>query len=125
MKIAVVGSRNFEDYNLFQNVMDEFLQEYEDIEFVSGGASGADKLAEKYVKENNIPLKVYHPNWKRYKKYAGYKRNKEIWQEADIGIAFWDGKSKGTTHSFKISKELDKDIFIYNYVTEKFIDLEV
>jgi len=121
MKIAVVGSRNFDDFKLFKKVMDEFLAKYDEVEFISGGASGADELAFLYAKENFLPIKIYFANWKRFKKAAGYKRNKQIWQEADIGIAFWDGKSKGTTHSFKLSKEFEKEIFVYNFVEQKFI----
>jgi len=121
MKIVVVGSRNFQDYELFKKVMDEFLAKYDEVEFVSGGAIGADELAFLYAKEHAIPIKIYFPNWKRYKKAAGYKRNKQIWQEAHIGIVFWDGKSKGTAHSFKISKELGKEIYVYNFLEKRFI----
>lgn len=123
MKIAVVGSRGFDDFKLFKKVMDEFLAKFDEVEFISGGSSGADQLAFEYAKENFLPIKIYFANWKRYKKLAGYKRNKQIWQEADLGIAFWDGKSKGTDHSFKLSKEFEKEIFVYNFVEEKFIEV--
>ena len=120
MKIAVVGSRNFEDYDLFKSVMEQFLKDFKDVEFISGGSKGTDDLAFRYSKENAIPIKIFFPNWRRFKKLAGYQRNKQIWQEADIGIAFWDGKSKGTTHSFKISKELNKDVFVYDFMGNSF-----
>jgi len=32
-----------------------------------------------------------------------------------MGIAFWDGKSRGTSHSFKIAEEIHKNIIIFNY----------
>lgn len=80
--------------------MDEFLAKYDEVEFISGGSSGVDQLAFEYAKENFLPIKIYFANWKRYQKLERYKRNKRIWQEADLGIAFWDGKSKGDlTHS--------------------------
>ena len=37
-------------------------------------------------------------------------RNKKIWEEADEGIAFWDGKSRGTKHSFKLAEKAGKDL---------------
>ena len=108
MKIAVIGSQNFNDYEKFQKIINEFLKSYENVEFISGGAKGTDSLAQKYAKEHGIPIKIYYPNWKKYKKAAGLIRNKQIWQDADIGIAFWDGKSKGTKYSFIFSKEMIK-----------------
>ena len=122
-KIAVVGSRNFNDYELFKKIMDEFLQNFEKVEFISGGAKGADALAERYAKENNIPITIFYPNWKKYKKAAGYIRNKKIWEEADLGIAFWDGKSKGTTHSFKLAKKFNKDLYVFDFIKKEFIDI--
>ena len=121
MKIAIVGSRNFKDYNTFKKIIDNIISKFENVEFVSGGAKGADEFAYKYAKENSIPIKIYFPNWEKYEKAAGYKRNKQIWQEADIGIAFWDGKSKGTTHSFDLAKEMNKKLSIYNFVQKGWI----
>ena len=124
-KIAVVGSRGFDDYALFKEVMDGYLDKVGTAAFVSGGASGADTLAEQYAKENDIDVIVFKPEWKRYGKRAGYIRNEQIWEEADCGIAFWDGKSKGTQHSFKLAKKFDKELVVYDYVKKEFVSLEV
>ena len=124
MKIAVVGSVKFNDYEKFKEIMDEFLKNYKDVEFVSGGADGADSLAQRYAKDNGISIKIYYPNWKRYKKAAGPIRNRQIWQDADIGIAFWNGKSRGTWYSLKFSKEMNKDLWIYNFVEDRFYKYE-
>ena len=59
MKIAIIGSRTFEAYDLLVNA----LKEYNITEIVSGGANGADSLAEKYAKENNISAKIFYPDW--------------------------------------------------------------
>ncbi len=57
MNIAVIGTRTFNDYKLLFNI----LREYDIKLIISGGAIGADKLAERYAKENNIETKVrYH-----------------------------------------------------------------
>jgi hypothetical protein len=121
MKIAVIGSQNFNDYEKFQKIMNKFLKSYENVEFISGGAKGTDSLAQEYAKEHGIPIKIYYPNWKKYKKAAGPIRNKQIWQDADIGIAFWDGKSKGTEYSFRFSKEMNKDLWVYNFTNDEFL----
>jgi len=112
MRLAVVGSRSFKDYNLLKSE----LKKYENItEIVSGGAIGADELAEKFAKEYNIPVKIFKPNWNLYGKAAGYKRNAEIWQYADEGIAYWDGISKGTSHSIELSKFYGKKLKIIKF----------
>ena len=52
MKIAIVGSRTFEDYDAMCSVIEEKLatMEHPTIEdVVSGGARGADSLAERYA----------------------------------------------------------------------------
>ena len=107
MKLAVVGSRTLTKYKLLLNE----LNQYDGItEIVSGGAQGADKLAERYAKEKNIPIKIFKADWGRYGKRAGYVRNKEIWDYADQGIAFWDGHSRGTAHSFELARFLGKKL---------------
>lgn len=51
MNIAIVGSRTFTDYQLLATT----LKEYDIKQLISSGAMGADRLAEQYAKEHNIP----------------------------------------------------------------------
>lgn len=120
MRIAIIGSRTFEDYTVFKNILNEMRgdAEFAFDSIVSGGANGADKLAELYATEYNIPILVLPAQWDKYGKRAGYVRNQEIWDNADFGIAFWDGKSKGTAHSFAIAKKQQKRLVVCNYLTE-------
>ncbi len=95
MKVIVAGSRTFNDYDLVERTMDDLFGSNE-IEIISGGANGADKLGERYAKENGLKLYIFPADWNKYGKQAGAIRNKEM---AEIGthlVAFWDGKSKGT-----------------------------
>ena len=116
-KVAIVGSRTFNDYETFKKELQIFLKEQsiKKFEIVSGGAYGADKLAERYAKEYNVPIKIFSAEWDKYGKKAGYIRNKKIWEYADLGIAFWDGKSKGTQHSFKLAKDFNKYLKIVKF----------
>ena len=119
MKLAVVGSRSFEDYELFKREVDTLRDEYEIDELVSGGANGADKFAEDYANENNLKITIFYPEWKKYGKKAGFIRNALIWEYADLGIAFWDGKSKGTQHSFKLAQKEEKYLKIISFKTKR------
>ena len=62
MKLAVVGSRTFDDYDLLRSV----LSHYKISKVVSGGARGADRLAEAYAKEFGIGTVIFPANWELY-----------------------------------------------------------
>lgn len=63
----VVGTRTFTNYNLFCNILDKILssQKEKTIIIVSGGANGADKLAEKYASDHNCHLIVFPAEWNK------------------------------------------------------------
>ena len=106
MKLAIIGSRNL----LIDNI-EKYLPNGV-TEIVSGGAKGIDSLASKYAKSNGIPLVEFLPDYKRYNKGAPLKRNELIAKYADQGLAFWDGKSRGTLHTINLFKKLNKKITI-------------
>lgn len=121
MKVLVVGSRNFNDYSLLKSTLDNLLVNATNIEIISGGARGADTLAEKYAKDNGYQLKVFLADWNRYGKSAGYKRNYEMHKYISefndrLCVAFWDGQSKGTAHNFELSKQFNTSIKIIKYM---------
>ncbi len=110
VKVLVVGSRNFNDYGLLRKSLDGLLAGKTGIEIVSGGARGADGLAERYAREKGCGLKVFPADWDRFGKSAGYKRNAEMHKyisgfEDRVCVAFWDGESRGTAHSFELARQ--------------------
>lgn len=82
MKVAIIGSRNLHITDL-----GEYLPE-NTTEIVSGGAKGIDSDARRYAQENNVPLKEFLPDYKRYCRAARPKRNLEIITYADVVISF-------------------------------------
>jgi len=110
IKIGVIGSRSFNNYELTKRTLDEYLDKVWVI--VSGGASGADSLGEKWANENNIKTCIYKPDWDIYGKKAGFIRNKDIVDDSDIVIAFWDGLSRGTEHSINLARKMNKEVRI-------------
>jgi len=99
MKLAIVGSRNFTDYKRLSRIVDKVKEQITLI--VSGGARGADTLAERYAKERAIPYLIFPANWDEYGKQAGMLRNQEIVNNADGMIAFLAPESRGTRDSIK------------------------
>ena len=116
MKLAVVGSRSFNDYDLLSFVLDEYYElSGNNLILVSGGALGADSLAERYSIEWSLPICIFKPDWTRFGKSAGYIRNKDIVNFADEVVAFWDGKSKGTKHTIDLAERQNKTLVVIEY----------
>jgi len=110
MKVAVIGSRTFNDYEEVKRT----LSLINITELISGGAKGADSLGERYADENNIQKKIFLPDWERFGKAAGMIRNTDIIENAEFIIAFWNGTSKGTLDSMNKATKLNKKILIIN-----------
>ena len=116
MNVAIVGGRDFDDYEQFKSSINGEKIKFNSI--ISGGARGVDTMAEKYAKEIGVPVKIYLPDWTKHGKAAGPIRNRQIIESADCVIAFWDEKSPDTRSSIAIAEELKKptSLFIYREV---------
>lgn len=103
-KIAVVGSRRFNDYELVKKVLKPYLP----FVLISGGASGADSLAERFAEEYDLEIIIHYPEWEKYGRKAGYLRNTFIVRDCEFLIAFWDGHSKGTAMTIDLARKKHK-----------------
>ena len=112
MKLAIIGSRTFNNYELMKTEVFPFINC--DI-ILSGGAKGADNLAEKFAHQNNKKIVILKPQWHKFGKSAGLIRNIEIVKQSDLIIAFWNGQSKGTKHSIDTAKKMKKRIITILY----------
>lgn len=108
MKTAIVGSRTITDYARLLLALDGM----EITEVVSGGAAGADALAERWARENNKKLTVMPADWKKYGKSAGMVRNADIVKAAEVVIALWDGQSPGTKATISMAERDGKKVKI-------------
>lgn len=127
--LIVAGSRTFSDYTLFSTVMDKMLKNYPPsrIHIISGGAKGADAMAERYAKTHGIGITVIPAKWDKYGKSAGYKRNevmhdalKQVYKNRGC-LCFWDGVSPGTKHNFQLAKARNTQLKVFNFKQKKFI----
>lgn len=110
MKVAVFGSRGIRKIN-----MAEYLPQNTDM-IVSGGAIGVDRIAARYARVRNIKLVEFLPDYDLFGKRAPVIRDKRIADYADEGIAFWDGKSKGTLYTIDFLKEKGKNVTVYIHI---------
>lgn len=93
MRVAIVGSRNCKN-----EVIDEIKRRIPagTTQIISGGAGGVDRLAEEIAKSENILFRKILPDYETYGKNAPLVRNREIASSADLVLAFWDYRSRGT-----------------------------
>ncbi len=118
--LAIIGSRSFNNYSYAKSEILKIIQRNKIAitKIISGGASGADKIAEIFASKFNIPIEVIVPDWESNKN-AGVIRNTDIIKKSDYVIAFWDGKSKGTLDSINKAKRFNKKLFIINVSPEQ------
>ena len=114
-RIVVAGCRDYTNYKQAKRYIDwaiSNIKNEHELIFVSGGATGADALGERYAKENGYELEVYPAEWQKYGPKAGPMRNKQMAEIADYVICFWDGKSRGTKSMINEAKAQNKPIKI-------------
>lgn len=134
-KIAVIGSRSFTNKNLMKAELLELIKsrgiDEKDVVIISGGAKGADLMAEVIADECGFSKNIMRANWedltvpnvrkkinawnKVYNANAGHDRNLKMAKECDEAIAFWDGVSPGTKNMISNVKMLCKPIKVVRY----------
>ena len=115
MRLAIVGSRDYTNYNEFKQYIDRWISKNGRPKLiVSGGAQGADKLAEQYARANVIKTQIFKADWQTYGRAAGPMRNTEIVDNSDAIIAFVGPKSVGTLDTIQKAKLQNKLVKIIN-----------
>ena len=113
----VVGSREFANYEQMEVNLDKLLSNQKEVTIVSGGAKGADALAEKYAANRGYECIAFKADWNKNGKSAGVIRNEQMQKfiaqyEKRGCVAFWDGRSKGTYSNFDLAKKYNNPLRI-------------
>lgn len=98
MKIAIVGSREPGNIN-FAKELEKRINIQSGDTIISGGAKGIDSLAAEYATAHGLALVEIRPNYAKNGRGATFIRNREIVDNADMVVAFWNGTSKGTKYT--------------------------
>lgn len=128
VNIVISGGRDYTNYPEFAQKTDQVIREMnipanKKITIVEGGAKGADKLGERYARERGYGLVVKPADWSKggtlkypeYDKSAGPRRNEEMAQMGDVGIAFPGGK--GTSNFVKtMARKEGKPVYYANQI---------
>ena len=107
MKVAVIGSRGLNVSNL-----GDYLPQ-DTTEIISGGSKGIDSCAREYALSHGINLTEFLPEYEKYGRAAPLKRNITIIENADLVLAFWDGRSKGTRFVIDNCRKMGVQVRVY------------
>jgi hypothetical protein len=114
VKLAIVGTRTFNDYELLK----KSLSDLSGVELViSGEAPGADQLGKRWAQENGIEYIGFPANWDKYGKAAGPIRNEFIIKACTHVVIFWDGVSPGSKNVIDLAKKLRRRYRIIKFVS--------
>ena len=108
IRLAIVGSRGFNDYERLCAVVSALVEREQLIVvgIVSGGA---------YAHEHGLQLTEFLPDYDKYGRGAPLIRNKTIIENADYVLAVWDGKSRGTLNAIGHARKLGKPLHIERF----------
>ena len=131
MKIAIIGSRTYENTRKVKNLLTELRKKFgEDLIIISGGAKqGADKYVKKYALEFGLNYREFNPAYTPQNLYSamseGYygrpyhvsqfhHRNMLIAKDCDYMIALVShgSKANGSESAIKQAVKLEKKVVI-------------
>lgn len=107
--VLICGDRNWED----QVLIDDFVGAVKEyfglkLKIIEGEAAGADTCAKIAAKKFGVEVQGFKPNWNRYGKAAGPKRNRKmLGQKPNLTAGFHNSikDSKGTRDMLNISQK--------------------
>ena len=115
INLAIVGSSRFYDYEIFENLIEDWvdINGYPDLVIV-GGASGVDYMAERWADNNSTPIAVFTEEWNdsdrtlrdRGRPEAGNSLTKKILEAATDILASPSKTSKWTRIVIEMATEM-------------------
>jgi len=107
VNIGIVGSRNFDNREM---MLEHIPAGYTTI--VSGGAKGADALAETLANHLGLDVIVHKAQWDLYGKRAGPIRNQKIVDDSDALLAFPSKNGRGTQITIDMAKKKGIPVYV-------------
>jgi len=123
MKLAIVGSRDLSIQN-YDRMLGVVKNQFRGVTaIVSGGAPGADALAEQVADALSLPKIIFPADWRKHGRAAGPIRNRLIAQECDYLLAFVNkplAESRGTNNCVNLALDYQKSVRVILATQSKF-----
>ena len=133
MKIVIAGSRSITDYATMKKAIlaSNIWKDYGKKIVVYSGKEpkGVDRLGEEFATKAGLKIKAKPAKWddikapgavvrtrrdgKQYNVLAGFWRNAEMADEADMALIVWDGKSPGSLDMLHQMRMREKPVILY------------
>lgn len=110
MKIAIVGSRDFQSLSEVAKYVGALPP---GTTVISGGARGVDYVAQSAATRFGLAVEIFKPDWRTHGKRAGLVRNQQMVDACDYLVAFWDGRSPGTIDSIDRARRAGKLKYVF------------
>lgn len=115
--LGIVGYRGYTDYANFCNMIFYLDQQYQLLTGIdtiaSGGAPGADTLAERFCAEYGYKPLIFRPNYNEYNKFvAPLMRNTQIVDVSFKMVAFKSKQSRGTLDTIKKMLKTNRELYV-------------
>jgi len=121
MRVAIVGSRDFQD---LVAVHDYVAALPLGTVVVSGGARGVDTAAREAAKALGFAFEEFPADWNLHGRRAGMIRNAAMIETCDRVAAFWNGRSRGTDNAIKTARRLGKPVSVFGDRLEEWLGRE-
>jgi len=120
--LAIIGWRHYTNWEDFKEKMQQWMDTENDGRFpdriVSGGAKGADAMAERFAEKHNIPTTVYRVSYSQWRKDRGafHARNTKVVEKSTHVLAFPSRNGSGTQDT--VAKARKGGLFVMEYYVE-------
>lgn len=130
MKVAIVGSRSITDRDWLGYHLDKLadtlcheatLSDGSDtLTIMSGGAKGVDTYVQEFANMEGFDFVLFKPyhlvdNREKYRPRFFFARNKQLVDNADHVVVFWDGVSSGTESVIELAKARKKNLTVIRW----------
>jgi hypothetical protein len=93
MRVLVCGSRSWPDIHTIRM---RLVTLPPSATIMHGAAAGADTVAAWLAEDFGFTVEAYPPDYAKHGKAAPHVRNDAMLEHAQLVLAFWDGRSRGT-----------------------------
>lgn len=118
MRVLVCGDRHYTDEARVHEALSA-LDRIDGIDvIIEGCASGADSFGASWARQAGKPLRHFPPEWSKYGRAAGPKRNHDMLVEGrpDLILAFHDNlaESRGTADMVRQARRVHLPVRVYS-----------